>query len=142
MEKRNPLPEEQRAEIREDLDRGAEPAAQQPPAKPRPARGKPRPDLAWHDHAACNGDDLHLFYDHEGETRHARDIREALARQLCGWCPVRDDCLTHALTYPERHGIWGGLDEDERDRIRKNRREARRRAAAKQNTAGRGEDAA
>src|SRR5690606_16459965 len=53
-------------------------------------------------------------------------------------CPVRTECLDHALTYPERHGIWGGLDEDERDRIRKNRREARRRAAAKQNTAGRG----
>lgn len=112
----------------------AEPAAQQPPAKRRPPKRKPRPDLAWHDHAACNGDDLHLFYDHEGETRHARDFREALARQLCGWCPVRDDCLTHALTYPERYGIWGGLDPDERRREKHNRNERARRKAARRGT--------
>lgn len=104
------------------------------PTKRRPPKRNPRPDLAWHDHAACNGDDLHLFYDHEGETRHARDIREALARQLCGWCPVRDDCLTHALTYPERYGIWGGLDPDERRREKHNRNERARRKAARRGT--------
>lgn len=101
-----------------------------------------RVTVDWHDRGACNGHSVDLFYGYEGETRGERNYRVTEAKKICRGCPVRTECLDHALTYPERHGIWGGLDEDERDRIRKNRREARRRAAAKQNTAGRGEDAA
>jgi WhiB family redox-sensing transcriptional regulator len=47
------------------------------------------------------------------------------AKRICGSCPVRGHCLTHALTNNEQHGIWGGLDEEERDDLR--RRYGRRR---------------
>lgn len=47
------------------------------------------------------------------------------AKRICASCPVRGDCLTHALVNNEQHGIWGGLDEDERADLR--RRASRRR---------------
>src|SRR5690606_4128918 len=39
--------------------------------------------------------------------------REQAAKRICATCPVRTQCLTHALTYPEAYGIWGGLNEHE-----------------------------
>ena len=36
------------------------------------------------------------------------------AKQICAGCSVRQECLEYALHYPEYHGIWGGLTEDER----------------------------
>ena len=40
------------------------------------------------------------------------------ALHLCWQCPVRQACLKHALNYPERLGIWGGLLPYERLRLR------------------------
>lgn len=37
---------------------------------------------------------------------------------MCAACPVRQDCLEQALATSERHGVWGGLSERERRRIR------------------------
>lgn len=36
--------------------------------------------------------------------------RRRIAVQTCKTCPVRMECLTHAVLTPERFGIWGGLD--------------------------------
>lgn len=36
------------------------------------------------------------------------------AKHICGLCPVRNACLAQALENNEQHGIWGGLDPDER----------------------------
>jgi WhiB family redox-sensing transcriptional regulator len=47
----------------------------------------------------------------------------AQARSVCAACPVRLECLDHALDTDEKHGIWGGMTPDER------RVEARQRAA-------------
>lgn len=66
----------------------------------------------WHFQSAC-GDlseaDL-LFFGEE-----TNDVRPALgrgqvrdARKICDSCPVRRECLTHALTTPEKYGIWAG----------------------------------
>ncbi len=46
---------------------------------------------------------------------HADDPKlEHAARAICANCPVRTPCLELALTEGEPHGIWGGLDPQER----------------------------
>lgn len=70
-------------------------------------------DTSWHTRGACHGMDVEdadaVFFpgprDHE-------DIAEA--KELCGWCPVRRDCLNYALENSLKEGIWGGLTEAER----------------------------
>lgn len=44
---------------------------------------------------------------------------------VCAACPVREDCLEHALETEERHGIWGGMTETERARELRRRERAR-----------------
>lgn len=45
-----------------------------------------------------------------------RTPAESHALQICTGCPVRPNCLHHALTHPETHGIWGGVIETQRRR--------------------------
>lgn len=80
-----------------------------------PYRRQPAGD--WTDAAACLGLDPDLFFPERGE-----DV--APAKAVCAGCPVREDCLDYALDNGERHGIWGGLSERERRRIRRDRRAA------------------
>ena len=51
------------------------------------------------------------------------------AKSICAVCPVRVQCLQHAIDTDERHGIWGGMTPDER------RQEARRRSDRSPTTA-------
>jgi len=37
---------------------------------------------------------------------------------ICSSCPVKDDCLNHALSY-EKYGYWGGTNAKQRDKMRK-----------------------
>lgn len=76
-----------------------------------------RPDLSWQDRAACHGEDLDLFFPiGSGETV-AVQVEEAKA--VCHRCPVRQHCLEYSLERPERYGIFGGLDVDERMKLRR-----------------------
>lgn len=89
---------------------------------------------AWQDHAACRGLGLELFFgppDGERYDQDAKERREARARAVCASCEVRDDCLTYALAEPEKAGIWGGMDEDERARERRNATRRVRETAAR-----------
>lgn len=45
-----------------------------------------------------------------------------LARKICAACPVKLQCLEHALEHRIDHGVWGGCSERERRRILKARR--------------------
>lgn len=36
------------------------------------------------------------------------------ARRVCAECPVRKECLKHALDNNEKFGVWGGASERER----------------------------
>ena len=45
---------------------------------------------------------------------------------MCRGCEVRHDCLEFALQNGEKFGIWGGLSERERRRIRRQRAQAAR----------------
>lgn len=69
----------------------------------------------WRDHAACatTGPDLWFAID-------ANSIAAAIA--ICNDCPVRTDCLRHALTTGEHDGIWGGLTPPQRDRVARKRK--------------------
>ncbi|GGW78136.1 WhiB family transcriptional regulator [Streptomyces galilaeus] len=43
------------------------------------------------------------------------------AKALCAGCPVRTECLAHALDHRIEHGIWGGMTERERRALLKRR---------------------
>lgn len=75
------------------------------------------PTGKWQRDAACRDADPELFFSND-ET----DREEALA--MCGACPVRNECLEHALATREAYGIWGGTDEQERKRLLRRRRRA------------------
>ena len=79
-------------------------------------------DLRWQDRASCLGMDPDLFFPERGAS-----TREAKA--ICAACPVRIDCLEFALAHGEKFGIWGGMSERERRRIRRMRAQAARRRA-------------
>lgn len=68
-------------------------------------------NLTWRAGALCAQTDPDLWFPDKGGSSRA-------ARRLCGSCEVRQDCLDEALARDERHGIWGGLTEPERRRLR------------------------
>jgi hypothetical protein len=85
----------------------------------RPALPSPPASLA---DATCKGEDLGLFFGPDAEFVTARREREAKAKAICARCPVRPDCLAYALDTGEAYGIWGGLNEDERRALLRQRR--------------------
>ena len=79
-------------------------------------------DLAWRVQANCRGENaVHFFAPGHLERKAEKDLREGSARALCRSCPVRDECLDHALETLEPHGIWGGMNELERRRLLRRR---------------------
>ncbi len=73
----------------------------------------------WQEQANCLGVDPDLFFPERGAS-----TREAKA--VCRGCEVRADCLEYALAHGEKFGIWGGLSERERRRVRRQRALERR----------------
>lgn len=66
----------------------------------------------WRDRAACRDKDPELWFP---VSAIGPDLLKAKrAKEVCDGCPVRDFCLAFALDARIDHGIWGGLDEDER----------------------------
>jgi WhiB family redox-sensing transcriptional regulator len=43
-----------------------------------------------------------------------KQARESAAKKICTACPIKTECLEHALAVPENFGVWGGLTEEER----------------------------
>ena len=75
-----------------------------------------RPD--WSTAANCRTQGTAAFYPPlGGESRAERIQRERQAKSICAGCEVRNDCLAHALRHEERYGIWGGLNDAERQRL-------------------------
>ena len=72
----------------------------------------------WWDHAACNDPEVaDLFFPEKGGGTRT-------AKRICAGCPVRVPCLDYALDNDERFGVWGGLSERERRRLKRRRRAA------------------
>ena len=68
--------------------------------------------LAWQSESLCAQTDPEAFFPEKGGS--TRD-----AKKICGSCEVRSECLEYALQNDERFGIWGGLSERERRKLRK-----------------------
>ena len=82
----------------------------------------PEPEApSWQDFANCLGVDPDLFFPERGASTWE-------AKEVCRGCVVRGECLEFALANGEKFGIWGGMSERERRRIRRQRALARRAA--------------
>lgn len=78
----------------------------------------PNADLwDWQLSARCRGMDPGIFFHPDGERGPARLTRELRAKAICATCPVIAQCAAHALKVHEPYGVWGGLSEDDRERI-------------------------
>ncbi len=68
--------------------------------------------LAWQADALCSQTDPEAFFPEKGGS--TRD-----AKRICSQCNVKSECLEYALKNDERFGIWGGLSERERRRLKR-----------------------
>jgi WhiB family redox-sensing transcriptional regulator len=76
--------------------------------------------LSWQERGACRhrrpGAVLRSRWG-AGRTPTTGNERQAAAKAVCGGCPVLLECRRYGLDNRESYGIWGGLDEDEREAI-------------------------
>jgi WhiB family transcriptional regulator, redox-sensing transcriptional regulator len=66
----------------------------------------------WQERALCAQTDPEAFFPEKGGS-----TREA--KRICSRCEVRAECLEYALSHNERFGIWGGLSERERRKLKR-----------------------
>lgn len=67
----------------------------------------------WMTWAGCRDTDPEVFFPVEGGS-------PELAKRICHTrCPVQLECLDWALDHGEEDGVWGGMSERERGRLRK-----------------------
>lgn len=67
--------------------------------------------VRWMTRAHCIGEPAHVFFPERGQST-------AVAKAICARCPVTVECLAYANAMQIRHGIWGGLPEKQRRRMR------------------------
>lgn len=68
--------------------------------------------FSWQEQALCAQTDPEAFFPEKGGS-----TREA--KKVCQECTVKTECLTYALGNDERFGIWGGLSERERRKLKR-----------------------
>ena len=71
--------------------------------------------LVWSRFGRCDTADPELFFPQVGADN-------SLAKSICQACPVRRQCLDHALETKQKYGIWGGMTEAQRRRLRRDSR--------------------
>ena len=69
-------------------------------------------ELGWQERALCAQTDPEAFFPEKGGS-----TREA--KRVCLTCDVRDECLEYEPPNDERFGIWVGLSERERRKVKK-----------------------
>lgn len=76
--------------------------------------GEPEDDglMGWQERALCAQTDPEAFFPEKGGS-----TREA--KKVCTQCDVKAECLEYALANDERFGIWGGLSERERRKLKR-----------------------
>lgn len=68
--------------------------------------------LAWQDQALCAQVGGDAWFPDMGESN-------AEAKRVCRACPVRGECLEYALANGEQWGVWGGMSEQQRSRLKR-----------------------
>lgn len=74
-----------------------------------PAPVVPAPDWS---RALCPQTDPEAFFPERGGS--TRD-----AKRICARCEIRPECLAWAVATGQAHGVWGGMVERERRRLRR-----------------------
>jgi len=69
----------------------------------------------WRLKAACADKNTTFWF--PDETGHGFAAQRAL--EICRGCPVRTECLDHAISKPEYYGIWGGMTAPQRHELRR-----------------------
>lgn len=83
----------------------------------------PADEPHWSELGLCAETDPDAFFPEKGGS-----TREA--KQVCEGCIVRTQCLEYALANDERFGIWGGTSEQQRRKLRRERKRAAAEVAA------------
>ena len=65
----------------------------------------------WMDRAACRGMPTAMFFE-------TSTVKIVAAMKVCVLCPVRPDCLAHAMAHSDMVGVFGGTTTDDRRRLR------------------------
>jgi WhiB family redox-sensing transcriptional regulator len=81
-------------------------------------------DDEWRRQASCRDTDPALFFPVGSSGTALAEIDAAKA--VCARCGVREACLDFAMQTNQEAGIWGGMSEDERRRLRRRWVAARR----------------
>ena len=71
----------------------------------------------WQEQGACREADPELFFHPQNERGLARLRRDRAAKAVCARCDVRIECADYSIRSREPYGVWGGLTEEERERI-------------------------
>ena len=71
-------------------------------------------DWSWQLRGHCLTVPSEIFFPEDHASRRARREREEQAKRICRTCPVLSTCREHALTTPERFGVWGATTARER----------------------------
>jgi WhiB family redox-sensing transcriptional regulator len=69
--------------------------------------------MRWRAQARCRGVDTEVFFPARGDNLSAH-----VAKRIRRACPVRAECLDYALEAGEKVGLWGGVSERQRARLR------------------------
>lgn len=73
----------------------------------------------WITDAACSTTNPDIFFSEVGDWRGTQ-----AAISICNGCDVAAQCLEYALRTDQRDGVWGGLSQVARTRLRKKRNTA------------------
>lgn len=79
----------------------------------------------WRHRAACRDEDPELFFPVSDATTPVNVQQIGEAKAVCWRCPVKDECLSWALASGQDAGVWGGLTETERRKLKRQRAGAR-----------------
>jgi WhiB family redox-sensing transcriptional regulator len=67
--------------------------------------------------AVCSSTDPEIFFE---------KATERIAVKICGSCPLKVMCAQYAIDNEEQYGVWGGLTETDRAKIRTARTSSRK----------------
>ena len=71
--------------------------------------------MEWRKDAACLGHPVEHWFPESKEIE-----EQVFAMRICNGCPVRTECLEYSLLH-EQDGIWGGVNQTDRQKLRKQR---------------------
>lgn len=72
-------------------------------------------ETPWMHEGNCRNHPPEVFFPSDG-------VGVLIAQRICETCPVKAECLEHALEERIDHGVWGGASERQRRRLLKQRR--------------------